>query len=111
MHAERGEESISDIATYYAGHDLNHFAQTEAILAARHAPRSNPAPRPAGRHVLLSSPALLVTAVARPKQIPATRRVPPLKRETVARTSSRCWRGSRGRRARRRSHPHRHAEL
>jgi hypothetical protein len=38
IHAERGEESISDIATYYAGHDLNHFAQIEAILAARHAP-------------------------------------------------------------------------
>jgi hypothetical protein len=38
IHAERGEESISDIATYYAGHDFNHFAQIEAILAARHAP-------------------------------------------------------------------------
>ena len=33
IHAERGEESIRDIATYYAGHDLNHFAQIEAILA------------------------------------------------------------------------------
>jgi hypothetical protein len=34
VHAERGVESIRDIATYYAGHDLNHFAQIEAILAA-----------------------------------------------------------------------------
>ena len=34
VHAERGEESVRDIATYYAGHDLNHFAQIEAILAA-----------------------------------------------------------------------------
>jgi DinB superfamily len=33
VHAERGVESIRDIATYYAGHDLNHFAQIEAILA------------------------------------------------------------------------------
>jgi len=33
-HAERGRESIRDIAAYYAGHDLNHFAQIEAILAA-----------------------------------------------------------------------------
>jgi hypothetical protein len=24
VHAERGVESIRDIATYYAGHDLNH---------------------------------------------------------------------------------------
>jgi hypothetical protein len=34
VHAERGVESIRDIATYYAGHDLNHFAQIEAILTA-----------------------------------------------------------------------------
>lgn len=34
VHAERGMESIRDIATYYAGHDLNHFAQIEAILAS-----------------------------------------------------------------------------
>src|SRR5215211_7908820 len=33
VHAERGVESIRDIATYYAGHDLNHFAQIEAILS------------------------------------------------------------------------------
>jgi hypothetical protein len=32
VHAERGVESIRDIATYYAGHDLNHFAQIQAIL-------------------------------------------------------------------------------
>jgi hypothetical protein len=39
VHAERGVESIRDIAAYYAGHDLNHFAQIEAILAsARTAP-------------------------------------------------------------------------
>jgi hypothetical protein len=35
VHAERGVESIRDIATYYAGHDLNHFAQIEGILASR----------------------------------------------------------------------------
>ncbi|MFN2566392.1 MAG: DinB family protein [Gemmatimonadaceae bacterium] len=34
VHAERGKESVRDIAAYYAGHDLNHFAQIEAILAA-----------------------------------------------------------------------------
>jgi hypothetical protein len=33
IHAERGRESLRDIATYYAGHDRNHFAQIEAILA------------------------------------------------------------------------------
>jgi len=31
IHAERGRESIRDIAMYYAGHDLNHFRQIEAI--------------------------------------------------------------------------------
>ena len=35
VHAERGVESIRDIAQYYAGHDLNHFAQIERILGAR----------------------------------------------------------------------------
>ena len=34
VHAERGVESVRDIAAYYAGHDLNHFAQIEAILAS-----------------------------------------------------------------------------
>ena len=32
VHAERGRESIHDIAMYYAGHDINHFRQIEAIL-------------------------------------------------------------------------------
>lgn len=32
-HAERGKESIEDIATYYAGHDINHLKQIEAILS------------------------------------------------------------------------------
>ena len=31
IHDERGAESIRDIAMYYAGHDLNHFKQIEAI--------------------------------------------------------------------------------
>lgn len=35
IHAERGAESIRDIATYYAGHDLNHFEQIESIRGLR----------------------------------------------------------------------------
>ena len=36
VHAERGPESIRDIAMYYAGHDINHFKQIDAIrLASR----------------------------------------------------------------------------
>jgi len=31
VHAERGTESIRDIAMYFAGHDINHFRQIEAI--------------------------------------------------------------------------------
>ena len=31
VHAERGVESIRDIAMYYSGHDINHFNQIEAI--------------------------------------------------------------------------------
>lgn len=31
IHAERGAESIRDIAMYYAGHDINHFKQIEAL--------------------------------------------------------------------------------
>ena len=31
IHAERGAESIRDIAMYYAGHDINHFEQIETI--------------------------------------------------------------------------------
>jgi hypothetical protein len=32
IHAERGIESIRDIALYYAGHDINHLMQIEGIL-------------------------------------------------------------------------------
>jgi hypothetical protein len=32
VHAERGAETIADIAAYYAGHDLNHLRQIETIL-------------------------------------------------------------------------------
>jgi hypothetical protein len=35
VHAERGEESIRDIAMYYAGHDINHFRQIEAIRSGQ----------------------------------------------------------------------------
>lgn len=31
IHAERGKESIRDIALYYAGHDINHLQQIRAI--------------------------------------------------------------------------------
>jgi len=31
VHAERGVESIRDIAMYFAGHDINHFSQIAAI--------------------------------------------------------------------------------
>lgn len=31
IHAERGKESLRDIAMYFAGHDINHFRQIEAI--------------------------------------------------------------------------------
>src|SRR5688572_3463448 len=31
VHAERGIESLRDIAMYFAGHDLNHFRQIELI--------------------------------------------------------------------------------
>ena len=31
VHAERGQESLRDIARYYAGHDINHFRQLESI--------------------------------------------------------------------------------
>lgn len=36
LHAERGIESIEDITAYYAGHDLNHLKQIEAILHGNH---------------------------------------------------------------------------
>ena len=40
IHAERGRESIRDIAAYYAGHDLLHFAQLQSARdqAERHFP-------------------------------------------------------------------------
>ncbi len=31
VHSERGIESVRDIAMYFAGHDINHFQQIEAI--------------------------------------------------------------------------------
>ncbi len=31
VHAERGMESLRDVARYYAGHDINHFGQIESI--------------------------------------------------------------------------------
>ena len=34
VHAERGVESLRDIAMYFAGHDINHFRQIESILQA-----------------------------------------------------------------------------
>ena len=35
VHAERGVESIRDIAMYFAGHDINHFKQIETTRANR----------------------------------------------------------------------------
>ena len=35
MHAERGEESIERIVRMMAGHDLNHLAQVERMVAAK----------------------------------------------------------------------------
>ncbi len=37
VHAERGKESLREIAMYYAGHDINHFRQLEAIQRRRRA--------------------------------------------------------------------------
>jgi hypothetical protein len=34
MHSERGQESIEHIARMFAGHDINHLKQVEAILGA-----------------------------------------------------------------------------
>ena len=34
VHAERGIETVRDIAAYFAGHDINHFRQIEAIRRA-----------------------------------------------------------------------------
>jgi uncharacterized damage-inducible protein DinB len=35
IHSERGQESIRQIVQMYAGHDINHLAQIEAILPSR----------------------------------------------------------------------------
>jgi uncharacterized damage-inducible protein DinB len=35
MHSERGPETVETIVTMFAGHDLNHIKQLEAILAPR----------------------------------------------------------------------------
>lgn len=35
MHSERGRESVEHIVKMFAGHDLNHLRQIEAILSAR----------------------------------------------------------------------------
>jgi DinB superfamily len=35
IHAERGQETIEQIAKMFAGHDLNHIAQIEDILAKK----------------------------------------------------------------------------
>jgi hypothetical protein len=33
IHSERGQETIEKVAKMFAGHDLNHIAQIEMILA------------------------------------------------------------------------------
>jgi hypothetical protein len=35
VHSERGQETIERSATMFAGHDLNHLAQIEQILAKK----------------------------------------------------------------------------
>ena len=35
MHSERGQESVEHIVKMFAGHDLNHLKQIEAILSAK----------------------------------------------------------------------------
>ena len=35
IHSERGQETIEHIARMFAGHDLNHIAQIEGILATK----------------------------------------------------------------------------
>jgi hypothetical protein len=35
IHSERGEETIEHMVKMFAGHDLNHIAQIEGILAAK----------------------------------------------------------------------------
>ncbi|HEY2433243.1 MAG TPA: DinB family protein [Vicinamibacterales bacterium] len=58
VHAERGEESIAHMLSLYAGHDRNHLAQVERILAGHEpggAARAFPAApiKPAIDHVVL----------------------------------------------------------
>lgn len=36
VHAERGVESVRDMAMHFAGHDINHFKQIEAIRQTHH---------------------------------------------------------------------------
>jgi hypothetical protein len=38
VHAERGEESIEHIVRMFAGHDINHTKQIEAIVARKRSP-------------------------------------------------------------------------
>jgi len=38
IHAERGEESIEHIVRMFAGHDINHTKQIEAIVARKRSP-------------------------------------------------------------------------
>jgi hypothetical protein len=35
LHSERGPETIEHVVRMFAGHDLNHIAQIERILAAK----------------------------------------------------------------------------
>ena len=47
VHAERGKESVRALISLYAGHDLNHLAQIERLLAERGAAAAfTPAPNP-----------------------------------------------------------------
>ena len=39
MHAERGKESVRHLLNLYAGHDLNHIAQIERLIAERNGVR------------------------------------------------------------------------
>ena len=44
MHAERGPESVHHLMRLYAGHDVNHIRQVEALLQTEGTPAFNPAP-------------------------------------------------------------------
>src|SRR4029077_3719313 len=43
MHVERGKETIRHLLSLYAGHDLNHLAQIERLIAERGAAAAAPA--------------------------------------------------------------------